>query len=144
MLSEHFNWGEALFSQTAQEKDLDNTPDDEAREAIKATALGMEAIRSLLGGKPIKVTSWYRSPDVNKAVGGSATSDHMSGWSVDFKAYHMDSRTAARIIRDSPLMFDQLILYPGEDRLHIGFSPKNRREVMTKSKASTYAKGLDG
>lgn len=142
MLSEHFNWGEALFSQTAQEKDLDNTPDDEAREAIKATALGMEAVRSLLGGKPIKVTSWYRSPDVNKAVGGAKTSDHMTGWSVDFKAYHMDARTAALIIRDSPLMFDQLIWYPDQDRLHIGFAPKNRREIMTK-RDGKYLKGLD-
>lgn len=140
-LSKHFNWGEALYSKTAQEKDLDNTPSEEAREAIETTALGMEAVRSILGAKPITVTSWYRSPDVNRAVGGSETSDHVTGWAVDFTAAHIDALSAAKMIDRSPLMFDQLIWYPDQNRLHISFSPKSRREVTTK-RAGKYLKGL--
>lgn len=143
-ISTHFTWREATHSDTAERMGLSNAPTAEAKEAITLTADALEGVRCLLGSKPLIITSWYRSPEVNAAVGGSKTSDHITGYAVDFRATGMNAYQAARRIEASPLMFDQLIWYPGEDRLHISFAPALRREVMTARKASTYTEGLDG
>lgn len=143
-ISTHFTWREATHSATAEKVGLRNAPSDKIKDAITTAAYGLEGVRSLLGNQPIQITSWYRSPEVNAAVGGSKTSDHMTGYAVDFRAKAMNAYQAARMIEASPLMFDQLIWYPGEDRLHISFAPALRREVMTARKASTYTEGLDG
>ena len=142
-ISTHFTWAEATHSDTAKRIGISNHPAEDVREAIETAAYGLEGVRSLLGNKPLRVTSWYRSPELNSAVGGSKTSDHVTGYAVDFRATGMNAYQAARMIEASPLMFDQLIWYPGEDRLHISFAPKLRREVMTARKSSTYTKGLD-
>lgn len=142
-LSPHFTLHEATFSATAEREGLDNTPDAEALECIKTAAHCMEAVRSMLGGKPIKVTSWYRSPEVNKAVGGSETSSHLTGLAVDFVPSDMSALLAAHAIDVSPLMFDQLIYYPDEQRLHIGWGQKDRRQLMTKRKGKGYEQGLN-
>lgn len=142
-ISTHFTWREATHSDTAVRRGLRNDPDDAVKQAIEDAAHGLEGVRSLLGDKPIDITSWYRSPEVNAAVGGSKTSDHQTGYAVDFRPRAMNAYQAAKIIEASPLMFDQLIWYPAQDRLHISFAPKLRREVMTKRQSATYAKGLD-
>ena len=62
---------------------------------------------------------------------------------VDFKARGLSAHIAARRIIKSPIMFDQLIWYPAQDRLHISFAPGDRREVMTKPKGQPgYLPGL--
>jgi hypothetical protein len=149
-LTEHFTWVEATASATAKARGIDNTPDAAAREAIQHAAALMEAVRSLFG-RAVQVTSWYRSPEVNRAVGGSATSDHMIGYAVDFRIPGIAAITVAQAIIASPLLFDQLIWYPpghpnGQtgDRLHISAAPGNRREVLTRNRGNSpmYAQGL--
>ena len=149
-LSDHFTWAEATRSSTADRLGIANTPDDAARQAIKDAAALMEAIRSLTA-RPIQITSWYRSTEVNRAVGGSATSDHITGYAVDFRVRSWKALDVARMIIASPLMFDQLIWYPpghpaGQtgDRLHISAAPANRREVLTRNRGNSpmYAQGL--
>ena len=149
-LSDHFTWTEATRSATADRLGIINLPDDTAREAIQDAAALMEAIRSLVA-RPIQITSWYRSPEVNRAVGGSTTSDHITGYAVDFRVRGVPALQAARMIIASPLMFDQLIWYPpghpnGQtgDRLHISAAPANRREVLTRNRGNSpmYAQGL--
>lgn len=149
-LSQHFSWAEATASATADRLGIINTPDAAARAAIQDAAALMEAVRSLFG-RPVQVTSWYRSPDVNSAVGGSATSDHITGYAVDFRIPGLPAIDVASAIIASPLLFDQLIWYPpghpnGQtgDRLHISAAPRNRREVLTRNRgnAPAYAQGL--
>ncbi|MFW6300524.1 MAG: D-Ala-D-Ala carboxypeptidase family metallohydrolase [Oceanicaulis sp.] len=140
-ITKHFTWREATHSDTAERKGLKNDPPVTAQGAIEVAAEGMEAVRSICGDQPIQVTSWYRSPEVNAAVGGSPTSDHITGYAVDFRAVDRNALTCARAIEASPLIFDQLIWYPGQNRLHISFAPGNRREVLTKTKGG-YAPGL--
>lgn len=141
-ISPHFTLHEATFSATAEREGLDNTPDAETLENIKTAAFCMESVRSLLGGKPITVTSWYRSPAVNKAVGGSNTSSHLTGLAVDFAHCRLNAYSVAKRIVDSSLMYDQLILYPEEHRVHIGWDRQNRREQLTKRRGKPYEKGL--
>ena len=130
MLSPNFALSEFTESQTAARLGLDNDPPAELYETLKATARCMEDIRDLLGGKVVLVSSAYRSPEVNKAVGGSANSQHTKGEAVDFTCPKFGTpREIVTKIKDSPLLFDQLILE--YDRwVHISFSTRNRRQVL--------------
>lgn len=85
-LTEHFTLEEFTDSQTAARKGIPNVPPvgSPERANLQRTAETMEEVRTLLGDKPILVSSGYRSPAVNAAVGGSKSSAHMSGLAVDF------------------------------------------------------------
>jgi zinc D-Ala-D-Ala carboxypeptidase len=85
-LTEHFTLEEFTDSQTAARKGIHNVPPAGSQELknIRLTAETLEQVRTLLGDKPILVSSGYRSPQVNAAVGGSKSSAHMSGLAVDF------------------------------------------------------------
>jgi hypothetical protein len=145
-LSEHFTLEEATLSQTAIRRGLDNTPSPETIEVLKRTALQMEKVRALLG-KPILVSSWFRSLLVNQAVGSSATSQHIKGEAVDFicPAYGTPYAICKFLMESSILIrYDQLI-YEGT-WVHISFvsipgvSP--RKEVLTYMLDKSYRKGL--
>ena len=84
-------------------------------------------------GKPIRVTSGYRSKEVNERVGGAPTSQHTKGEAVDFVCE--DMKAAFEIIR-AHLPFDQLIWEKGDSRqpqwIHVSFrrNGHNRKEVL--------------
>jgi hypothetical protein len=85
-LTEHFTLEEFTDSQTAARKGIPNVPPigSPERANLLLTAETMELVRTMLGDKPVLVSSGYRSPAVNAAVGGSKSSAHMSGLAVDF------------------------------------------------------------
>jgi zinc D-Ala-D-Ala carboxypeptidase len=85
-LTEHFTLEEFTDSQTAARMGLNNVPPmgSPERANLQRTAEVMEKVRTLLGDKPVLISSGYRSPQVNKAVGGSTSSAHMSALAVDF------------------------------------------------------------
>jgi zinc D-Ala-D-Ala carboxypeptidase len=85
-LTEHFTLEEFTDSQTAARQGIANVPPaaSQERKNLLRTAETMEKVRSLLGDKPILISSGYRGPQVNAAVGGSKSSAHMSGLAVDF------------------------------------------------------------
>ena len=134
-LSDHFNWSEASASSTAAARGIDNTIPPTLFGNVERTARLMEDIRTLLGHTPIRVTSWYRSPELNRAIGGSKTSAHMKGLAVDFQTPRMDLKAAFERIADSGTLFDQLILERTRDGaywIHVGLSyGAPRREVLT-------------
>jgi hypothetical protein len=149
-LTEHFHLDEFLFSQTAVRLGIDNTPDAETLENIKKTAEGMERIRNYVG-TAIRISSGYRSEKLNAAIGGSKTSDHMTGNACDFTVRGMTPRRVAQIILGSGLKFDQLILEgvspnaPNGVWIHIGFGDRMRGEVLTMVRnrgKTTYRQGL--
>lgn len=84
MLSPHFTLQEFTVSETAARAGISNQPDAAALENLKKTAAVMEKVRTLLGDKPITITSGYRGPQVNALVGGSTNSAHMVGLAADF------------------------------------------------------------
>lgn len=85
-LTPHFSLSEFTDSQTAARKGLHNVPPANSTERanLQRMAETMEEVRTILGDKPILVSSGYRSPAVNAAVGGSKSSAHMSGLACDF------------------------------------------------------------
>lgn len=85
-ISPHISYAEATRSPEAIRLGLDNTPDAEQLAAMVHVATnGFEPLRAH-HGKPIGITSFFRSLEVNKAVGGSSTSAHMAGEAMDIDA----------------------------------------------------------
>jgi zinc D-Ala-D-Ala carboxypeptidase len=84
-LTEHFSLDEFTISETAARAGVDNVPPlgSPERANLERTAQVMEDVRTILG-HPILISSGYRGPWVNTAVGGSKNSAHMSGLAVDF------------------------------------------------------------
>jgi hypothetical protein len=135
-LSAHFTLSELTVTDT----DEDNTPSSIALKRLTGTARHMEAVRALLK-KPIIVNSGYRSPAVNKAVGGSPTSAHALGYAVDFVCSDFgDPMAICRAIVASDIAFDQLIL---ERNLwvHISFDPRMRHQMLSYVRGK-YVAGL--
>jgi hypothetical protein len=139
MLSPNFSLTEFTDSQTAARLGIDNDPPIELIPVLKATARCMEDVRDLLGGKPVLVSSAYRSPELNAAIGGSKNSQHMSGEAVDFTCPKFGTpEQIVKHIHASPLLWDQLILEFGR-WVHISFSARNRRQTLIIDKNGTRA-----
>lgn len=85
-LSKNFTLEELVFSVTANNHGINNKPGDEATACLRRLAVEvLQPIRDAWG-KPIVVTSGYRCPALNKAVGGVANSQHIYGQAADIKA----------------------------------------------------------
>lgn len=140
-LSEHFTQAELTLSPEAARRGIDNTPDAFTLKNLKTLAGTLEQIRALVG-KPVNVTSGYRSPAVNKLVGGAINSAHMCGLAADINVSGYTPRQLALLIQESNLMFDQLILE--YDRwVHVGLSEgAPRRQALTIRNGTGYMKGI--
>lgn len=143
----NFTWAELLHSQTATRQRLDNNPSSEARRNIEQfLAPGLQRVRELLK-RPVVVSSGYRSPAVNRAVGGAANSQHMQGLAADIvaPAFGTPLEVAREIAANGDVIrFDQLIMEGGQ-WVHISFSPKPRGEVLTahfEAGGTRYTRGL--
>jgi len=137
-LSDHFTLEELTITQV---RSVSNIPSPEVIKILKLTAYMMEVVRSILNDKSILINSGYRSPGVNKIVGGSKKSAHMEGHAVDFICPGFGSPLKiCRAIKSSDIEFDQLI--EEGTWVHISFSPTMRRQVLTK-KGNKYVVGLN-
>lgn len=129
-LTEHFSLEEFTHSQTAIRKAIPNRPSPHVIANLLHAAEQMEKVRKLLGNKPITISSGYRSPKLNEAVGGSKTSAHMLGYAADFICPSCGPPIdVVRKIAASDLEFDQVI--QEGTWVHISFDPQNRKEVLT-------------
>ena len=121
-MSEHFSLPEFLHSDTAVMGGIENLPSWEIVDALTQLADVLEEIRTLLG-TPIEVTSGFRCPALNSAVGGVDDSAHLYGCACDFVAPEYGSVTKI-IERIRPaiaaLGIDQLI-HEG-DWVHLGLA----------------------
>ena len=128
-LSPHFSLAELVSSQVATRKGIDNAPAPTIVANLTRLAALLEQVRALVGA-PIAISSGYRSPALNKAVGGAANSAHVLGLAADISTAKLAPKALALLIRQSGLDFDQLI-YEGT-WVHIGLSTGTpRRQVLT-------------
>jgi zinc D-Ala-D-Ala carboxypeptidase len=126
-LSPHFLLEEFTLSSTALALGIPNTPTPEHLENLKKLAAHMEQVRALFD-KVIEITSGYRNPQINRAVGGVPNSAHALGFAADFHVHGISDLEAAKHIRDSDLEFDQLI-YEKNRCVHLSVDPQMRRQV---------------
>lgn len=129
-LTKNFNLSEFVVSQTAIRKGIKNEPNASDLANIRNhLAPGLQKVRDLLGF-PMVISSAFRSPMVNAAVGGSRTSQHMVGLAADFTAPQFGTPLEiCRAIVKAGIDFDQLI-FEGT-WVHISFNAKPRRSVLT-------------
>ena len=131
-ISEHFTLKEFTVSSWAKNNDVENKPTEEIYDRLVYTAKNMEKVRAILDGKPIKINSGYRNPEVNKGIGGSKTSAHMLGYAIDFVCPNFGSPfEVCKQIAVSGITYDQLI--QEGTWVHISFDPKARQQNLTKT-----------
>lgn len=138
MISKHISEAEAFKSQTAVRKGIDNTTTDEFILAnMRYVAELFEQIRAHFG-IPIGISSFYRSPALNKAVGGAKTSQHTRGEAIDIDADIFGGVTNKQIFDFAKTLdFDKLIWEFGDSNnpawVHISRKRvgKNRKQILT-------------
>jgi len=137
-LSNYLSLAEVTRSDTAKRKGISNEPTAEHLENMKTIAVEVfDKVREYFG-VPIFVSSGYRSASLNKAIGGSSTSDHNLGRALDLdQDGHGNGVTNAdvfKFIKDN-LEFDQLIWEFGTDKnpdwVHVGYRKgANRKQIL--------------
>ena len=133
----YFSIAELTASATASQRNIPNVPSDlSVRNLILLVDNILDPLREAYG-KPIYVTSGYRSIALNKAVGGAASSQHMTGQAADITARsRKENFKLFLIIQKLKLPFDQLIfekgsLKEGPDWIHVSFNEsRNRRQIL--------------
>lgn len=135
----HFTLSEFFRSSTAAKNGIKNEPSvDERATIVRNINLlvdnVLEPIRATVR-TPIIITSGYRSPQVNKIVGGADNSQHMLGCAADFhvKGYDRFMMYKAFLYISNTLEFDQLIYYPSKNIIHVSYMENcNRHEAFIK------------
>ncbi len=146
-LSPHFTLDEMTRSATAVRRGIDNTAPPPVIAALRLLcAEVLEPVRAHYG-RPVIVTSGYRSPALNRAIGGSASSQHSLGEAADFTVAGISNIAVCRWIEKN-LRFDQLIYEFGEAGwVHASFSARRARNQTltarrTASGQTTYLPGI--
>lgn len=127
----YFTIKELSASSTAISKGLDNTPTEAAvANLTRLVDAILDPLRAAYG-KPIKVNSGYRSPEVNVAVKGSKTSQHVTGEAADITGGNpAENKILYDLIVSLDLPFDQLIDESNFSWVHVSHKEGNRKQQL--------------
>jgi hypothetical protein len=132
MISKHISTAEATESATALRLGIKNTPNEVELDAMKYVAENLfEPIREWYNS-PIKINSFFRCKELNKAVKGSVTSGHVLGNSIDISGGNkVENKKLFDFIKTSGLDFDQVINEYDFTWIHISLKKTgNRKQVL--------------
>tara|TARA_R110000803_G_scaffold205959_1_gene272929 strand:- start:212 stop:673 length:462 start_codon:yes stop_codon:yes gene_type:complete len=136
-ISEHISYKEAVRSDTADRLNIINLPNESELDNMSIISEKIfEPLRSHVGG-PIRINSFFRSVELNKAIGGSSTSQHCKGQAFDLDDSYgcMTNAEMYKFVKDN-LDFDQMIWEFGDDEnpnwIHISYvsQEKNRNRCL--------------
>lgn len=151
-LSPNFSLSEFTASSTAQKLGIDNTPNkNEIRRLNGLVDHILQPLRTW-AGRPVKISSGFRCSELNRRIGGSAGSQHVTGHAADIEIPGIDNKTVAQWIADyTP--FDQIILeYYVEEQginsgwIHVSYDPRRNRKsklIATKKNGNTIYEFTD-
>ena len=139
MISKHISYKEGVHSNTATRRGIDNTPDNKQLDNMELVAEEVfEPLRTYVNG-PIKINSFFRCPELNKAIGGSSKSQHCKGQAIDIDDTfgRMTNAEMYHFIKEH-LDFDQMIWEFGDDGnpdwVHVSYvSPEDNRNRCLKA-----------
>ena len=150
-ISEHISYKEATRSVTALRLGIDNTPNEYQLQNMEIIAKNVfEPLRKAVGGA-IKINSFFRCEDLNKAIGGSSRSQHCQGRAIDVDDNygHMSNNDMYKYIKEN-LDFDQLIFeFPDENGnaswIHVSYvdADSNRKRCLKAIKENGKTKYID-
>jgi len=141
-LSKHFTLHEMTVSQTASRKGIDNTPGDSEIVALKTLCEKVLDPIRVHFDRPVIVTSGFRSVRLNKAIGGSSTSQHCKGEAADFTVPGVSNYELCKWMERN-LNYDQLIYEYGESGwVHSSYREPFRNMELTKRRGSRYLTGI--
>jgi hypothetical protein len=135
IITKNLTLQELIHSNTAKAKGIDNSPTNEhLRNLIEIANNIFQPLRDGIG-KPIRISSGYRSEKLNKAVGGSKTSQHNKGQALDLVATTGFTNKDIFDYIKKNLEFDQMIWEFGNDKnpdwVHVSYNKgKNRKQVL--------------
>jgi zinc D-Ala-D-Ala carboxypeptidase len=107
-LSEHFSLDELTHSDLAVRKGISNDPTPDVISNLTRLAGLLEQVRKYLN-KPILINSGYRCPELNQAVGGQKSSQHLLGCAADIRISGMTPDEIVKAIIQTDIQFDQMI-----------------------------------
>jgi hypothetical protein len=141
-LSNSFNLIEFTSSETASRRGIDNNPSIAVIENLRLLCENvLQPLRDKYG-KSINITSGYRSPKLNKAIGGSSTSQHCFGQAADIQVDKKDYLKVWEILKTLP--FDQIIWEFGTesapDWIHVSFVQGKNRGQKLKAVKNIFGK----
>ncbi len=151
MISEHISYKEATRSATAMRLSIENKPNDYELQNMELIAEKVfEPLRKAVNG-PIKINSFFRSEDLNKAIGGSSRSQHCQGRAIDLDDNYgyMSNNDMYNYIKNN-LDFDQLIFeFPDKKGnaawIHVSYvdADSNRKKCLKAIKENGKTKYID-
>jgi zinc D-Ala-D-Ala carboxypeptidase len=150
-ISEHISYKEATKSVTALRLGIDNTPNEYQLQNMELIAKNVfEPLRKAVGGA-IKINSFFRCEDLNKAIGGSSRSQHCQGRAIDIDDNYgyMSNNDMYKYIKQN-LDFDQLIFEFPDDKgnaswIHVSYvdADSNRKRCLKAIKENGKTKYID-
>ena len=139
-LSKNFTLPEIIHSNTAKRLGINNAPNKEHLKNMQVLVRDLiQPIRDVLG--PIRISSGYRNPELNRAIGGSSKSQHCKGEALDLQ-YWSKGKMSNKEIYDwvvkSGIEFDQMINEFDYSWIHISLrsNGKNRKQILEAYKDS--------
>jgi len=134
-LSPHFTLDELTHT---DHREIDNSPTQNEISNLQQLANFLEEVKTVLGGKPIMISSGFRCKALNDAVGSKDTSQHRTGFAADFRVPGMTPDEVVRAVVASGIGYDQIIRE--FDRwTHISVSDKPRKQALIIDKSGTRA-----
>ena len=138
-ISKNISYKEGVYSITADRLGLENKPNEEQLANMKTIAEKVfQPLREWVGA-PIKINSFFRSPELNKAIGGSTKSQHCKGQAIDIDDTfgHATNAEMYNWVKEN-IQFDQMIWEFGTDKnpnwVHISYvSPEENRNRCLKA-----------
>ena len=136
-ISKHISYKEGVYSRTATRLGIKNNPNAEQMENMITIAEEVfEPLRAYVGG-PIKINSFFRSPELNKAIGGSTKSQHCHGQAIDLDdTFGRCTNAEMYWFIKQRLDFDQMIWEFGDDKnpdwVHVSYvsEEQNRNRCL--------------
>jgi zinc D-Ala-D-Ala carboxypeptidase len=134
-LSPHFTLDELTHT---DHREIDNTPTQDEISNLQQLANFLEEVKTVLGGKPIMISSGFRCKALNDAVGSKDTSQHRTGFAADFRVPGMTPDEVVRAVIASGIGYDQIIRE--FDRwTHISIADNPRKQALIIDKSGTRA-----
>ena len=147
-LTRNFTLAEFLVSQTAARHGIDMSPPQYVIDNLRLLCVTcLQPIRQEAGSSLV-ITSGYRPPELNRLIGGSATSAHRFGRAADWRLVGWSTSDAVDLVRSLDLVWDQLILeFPESPRswVHLGIAEDMpRQEMLTATRVDDKTVYLPG